>query len=237
MSPPGGWSWSRGLHRLPDGRKWCLPTGGWSWVLSLRWARPHPGVCLELTLCPRQLWTSADGWSCVLTLLVVWPEAFQHWSLQDVVWGQVSFPKWWPPGELMSKMMIIFWGLCLQCPCSCNEPQQTLAFPGDPLRCTGRSGPQSYEVTVLPWVPVHVKPCVHPLRMESPFSPVLRSSCLETLLAFQTKCFESSSSECQTPRLGNLTCSSELSLLRENLWNIVIFQSVAIQWDGIFSHH
>ena len=23
----------------------------------------------------------ADGWVCVLILLVVWPEVFQHWSL------------------------------------------------------------------------------------------------------------------------------------------------------------
>ena len=27
---------------------------------------------------------SADGWNCVLTLLVVWPEASPHWSLQAV---------------------------------------------------------------------------------------------------------------------------------------------------------
>ena len=32
---------------------------------------------------------SADGWGCVHLLLVVWPEASQHWSLQAVGWGQV----------------------------------------------------------------------------------------------------------------------------------------------------
>ena len=36
---------------------------------------------------------SADGWGCVPTLLVVWAEASQHWSLQTVGWGQVSVPR------------------------------------------------------------------------------------------------------------------------------------------------
>ena len=27
---------------------------------------------------------SADGWACVFTQLVVWPEASKHWSLQLV---------------------------------------------------------------------------------------------------------------------------------------------------------
>ena len=43
---------------------------------------------------------SADGWGCVLTLLVVWLEASQYWSLKAVGWGRVSVPKWQPPGEL-----------------------------------------------------------------------------------------------------------------------------------------
>ena len=30
---------------------------------------------------------SADVWGCVPSLLVVWPEASQHWSLQVVRWG------------------------------------------------------------------------------------------------------------------------------------------------------
>lgn len=32
---------------------------------------------------------SADGWGCVPTLLVVWPEESQHWSLQAIGWNQV----------------------------------------------------------------------------------------------------------------------------------------------------
>ena len=36
---------------------------------------------------------SADGWGCVPTLFIVWPEVFQHWN-QAVGWGKVSVPKW-----------------------------------------------------------------------------------------------------------------------------------------------
>ena len=39
---------------------------------------------------------SADGWGCIPSLLVVWPEGTQHWSLQAVRWGQ-----WWSSGGLI----------------------------------------------------------------------------------------------------------------------------------------
>ena len=49
------------------------------------------GICaLRMTLGS----LSANGWGCVPTLLVVWPEVSQHLSLQAVRWGQVSVPKW-----------------------------------------------------------------------------------------------------------------------------------------------
>ena len=48
------------------------------------------GVCqLSMTLAS----LSADGWGCFPVLLVVWPEAFQHWSLQAFGWGQVLVPN------------------------------------------------------------------------------------------------------------------------------------------------
>ena len=155
-------------------------------------------------------------WGCVPTVLVVWPEASQHWRLQAVWRGQVSVPKSPPPEEL--TQMCILWGLCQQCPCLHSEPQLNPASPGDPLRPAGRSSPGSYGVTALPWVPVHVKPCVCPPRVESLFPPVLCSSCAaQAPLAFKAKCSRGSSSWCQTPRLGSLTLGSELSLLGEPL--------------------
>ena len=95
-------------------------------------------------------------------------------------------PKWWPLGELMP--MSIPWGICHQWPCPTSEPQPSPASPGDPPRPTGRSGPGSYGVTALPWVPVHMKPCVCPLRVESLFPSVLWSSCTQAPLASKVKC-------------------------------------------------
>ena len=47
----------------------------------------------------------ADGWGCVPTLLVVWPEPSQHWTLQTVGWCQVSFPIWQLLGEFMPMII------------------------------------------------------------------------------------------------------------------------------------
>ena len=145
-------------------------------------------------------------------------------NLPAVGWGQVLVPKWQLLGELMP--MNIPWGLFHQCPCSHSEPQLTPASPGDPPRPAGRSCPGSCGVTALPWVPVHMKPCVHTPRVESLFPLVLCSSCTQALLAFKAKCSGSSSSQCQTSRLGSLTWGSEVSLLWENLCDTIIFQFV-----------
>ena len=77
-------------------------------------------------------------------------------------------------------------------------------------------------VTALPWVPVHVKTCACPARVESLFPPVLWSSCTQAPLTSKAKCSGGSSSQCQTPRLGSLKWGSELSLLWENLCDIII---------------
>ena len=70
-------------------------------------------------------------------------------------------------GQLM--LMNIPWDLCYKCSCPHNEPQPTPASPGDPPRPVSRFSPGSYGVTALPWVPVHVKACVCPPRVESLF--------------------------------------------------------------------
>ena len=53
-------------------------------------------------------------------------------------------------------------------------PQQarvTTPFLADRPRPTSRSDPDSYQVTALPWDPVHMKPCVRLPRMEYLFPP------------------------------------------------------------------
>ena len=112
------------------------------------------------------------------------------------------------------------WGLCWQWPYPYREPQLTPDSPGDPPR----PGPGSYRVTVLSLVLVHVKPCVCSPGVESLFPSVLWNSCTQALLAFKTKCSEDISTWCQTHRLDSLTWGSELSLLWENLFTIIIFQ-------------
>ena len=93
-------------------------------------------------------------------------------------------------------------------------------------KTAGRSDPDSCGVPALPWDPVQVKPCAHPPKVESVFTPVLWSSCTQAWLTVNIKCSRGSSSQCQSPRLGNLMWGLELSLLWESLCNIVIFQFV-----------
>ena len=80
------------------------------------------------------------------------------------------------------------------------------------------------------WVLVHMRPCVRPPRVESLFPPVLWISCTHSLLAFNTKWFGGSSFWCQTPWQGSLSWDSELTLLWENFYGIIILQFVGLPW-------
>ena len=94
------------------------------------------------------------------------------------------------------------------CPATANP-----ASSGDPLILAGRCGSVSYGVTApSPWVLMSTLLFVFPPRVESLFPPVLSKSCNQILLAFQAWFSGNSSSHCQTPRLGSLTCGSEPSL-------------------------
>ena len=73
--------------------------------------------------------------------------------------------------------------LCFQC-LSLTTSHIHPCFPRRSPRTAVRFDPDSYGDFALPWDPVHVKFCVHLLRMGSPFPPVLWSSCLQAPLAF-----------------------------------------------------
>ena len=79
----------RSLHRLPGGKDLFLPTHVSRWVLYLWWVGLCQRVCLVGNCGLRKTsgFLAAAGWGCVPSLLVVWPEASQHWSLQAVGWG------------------------------------------------------------------------------------------------------------------------------------------------------
>lgn len=56
-----------------------------------------------------------------------------------------------------------------------REPQPTFTSLGNSPRSAGRSGPDSYEVS-LPYTPMHVKHCLYPQRAKSLFPLVLWNS-------------------------------------------------------------
>ena len=116
-----------------------------------------------------------------------------------------------------------YWDLCVQSPTPTMSHSHPSAISGDPPRSTGRSDPDSYGVSALPGDSVHRKTYGCPPTVESLFPPVVRSSCIQSLLAFNTRYSGSSSSQCQTTRHGNLMLGPKLSLLWERLCHIVIF--------------
>ena len=61
------------------------------------------------------------------------------------------------------------WGLSYQCSCLYSELQSIPTSPGDHLRSLDRSCPGFYGGTALCWLPVYVRTCAHPLRVESLF--------------------------------------------------------------------
>ena len=74
---------------------------------------------------------------------------------------------------------------------------------------------------------MHTLLCVCPPRVESLFPPVLPKSYNQIPLAFQVWFPRNSSSRCQVPRLGNLTCGSERSLQWVDFCGISVLQSVS----------
>ena len=114
--------------------------------------------------------------------------------------GWVLLPIWEPLGEL--TLINIPWCLYYQCPCTHSELQQTPASPGDLPRPLGSSSPGSYGGTTLCWVPVHLRPCVHPPRVESLFPPGLWCFCPQAPLAFKANSSGGFSSHCQALKLS-----------------------------------
>lgn len=84
------------------------------------------------------------------------------------------------------------------------------------LRCPSKTS----RFTDFDWLPVCMRPCVSPARVECLFAPVPWSYCSQDSLAFKTKC-SGDSIQFQTSRLGRLTSGSELSLLLENVCSIL----------------
>ena len=126
---------------------------------------------------------SVDGWGWVPSLLVVWPEATQHWSLPGSLVGLMAdsgraqgvLPRTSAARKYLPEL-----------PCPHGEAQSPPVSAGDPPTLAGRSGSVSYGVTApSPWVLMHTLLRVCPPRLDSLFPPVLSKSCSQIPLAFK----------------------------------------------------
>ena len=83
--------------------------------------------------------------------------------------------------------------------------------PGDPPDQQAGLTQAPVESLLLLGPSVHVTLWAY--QEQSLFPPVLWSSCTQALLALKARCSSGSFSQCQSPRLGNLTWGSGFSLL------------------------
>ena len=125
---------------------------------------------------------SSDGWGSVPVLVVFWSEAFQLLSLQVQGWPGLDAEMWTSRRSHSDQ-----YSLQLLLPVSLPSQQVIVAF--HLTRRTPKTlSPGSYADTALCWVPVYMRTCVHPPRVEFLFHPALWSSCTQDLLVFNVKC-------------------------------------------------
>ena len=122
---------------------------------------------------------SADGWGWVLSLLVVWPEATQHWSLRRLFGGANG--RLWEGSHqgvlprTSAASVLVPWR-ATAAPRLCRRPCNTSRYVWFSIlwgHCSFSLGP---DATLL---------CVCPPRVESLFPPVLLKSCNQIPLAFK----------------------------------------------------
>lgn len=125
---------------------------------------------------------SADGWGHVPTILVVRLRHFSSTETCRLLGGARSLmPKWWP--QESSHWWIFPVASATSVPCSLSEPQIT-PLPKE----IHRSGSASYEVTPLPWFPVHMKASCTLQEWNLCF-PSPAEFPASSPVAFKTKCF------------------------------------------------
>ena len=158
----------------------------------------HHILCRSLLLLP----TVNSGWLCADCLLmhgpllVIWPEAYQHWSLQPVEWVRVlvqnvdlwesSLQSIFPVSSTTSVLAptVSYWP---------SPPQETVlreVEPRSPWRYCFVWGTSAHET------------CAHPPRVDSLLPPALWGVFTQALLTFKAKCSRGSSPQCQTLRLS-----------------------------------
>ena len=121
----------------------------------------------------------ADGWGWVPSLLVVWPEGTQHWSLPWLFGGANG--RLWEgsrqgvlPRTSAASVLVLM--VRHSHPCLCRRPSNTSRYVWLSLLWGHCS---------FPWVLMRTLLCVCPPRVESLFPPVLSKSCNQIPLAFE----------------------------------------------------
>ena len=104
---------------------------------------------------------------------------------------------------------------------------------GDSLRTACRSAPGFYQITAFALGPSVCKILCAPFKHEVSTSPSPLGLLKLSLLAFKGKFSGVSSSQCRTTKLGSPRWGSELSLLEENLCNIIILYFVGCPSRGM----
>ena len=186
--------------------------------MYLWWA----GMCLEVTV-GSELQATCGRWCWVPTLSVVWPGAFWHWSLNAVVWGQVSVPKQQPLGEQTRYAL----GLYHQCPSPYSELQLTPTSPGrHPWGRQVNSVPGAQWSHCFALVPSAHETLCAPSKSGVSVPLVLWNSCSQAPLAFKSQMllFPMSDPQAGEPDMGLRT----LNRVGESPWQ---------EWDLIISRN
>ena len=130
----------------------------------------------------------ALSWGCIPVLLVVCSEGLR--TRACILLGGAR--SWRQNGSLLGELtqVSILWGPRHQCPCPHSELQPNpapLHSSWGPSKTRGGSGPGSFGITALCWIPVHSP------RVESLSPPVLWHSRTQASLPFKVRCVGPSS--------------------------------------------
>lgn len=133
----------------------------------------------------------------------------------DCPYGSKSSPKWLP---LVSM-------------CPVRVPIAFCLSWRDQQLCLTQT---SFKSLSLCWDSELVRFCMCPLRVKYLFPVLLWVSCMQSLLAFKTRCSgDFLSPWCRTPGLGSLIWDPYPSFFGENLWNYVYSPSFWITYLGM----
>ena len=200
--------------------------------MSPCWAALCQEVCLasSYVLSKTLSSLSADGWGFVAPhwlFVLSLPSTGAYWLLGGAGLGE----KRQPPGGFTP--MSFTQSYCYQCLCPCSEPQLPPPTSAGHLPIlAGRSGTGFYEITALFPVSWCTQDLVCALQ-EWSFSVPQCCGIPVIKLHWPSKPDSlGSSPPIVRPPEVSLTCGSELLLLWENLWDIIIFQFLGCPPSG-----